>query len=372
MKIALVHDDLIQFGGAEKVFLGLVEIFKKEDITVYTSIISEEWRKFFSQRGVNVKTSFMQRLPFAEKLNRVYSVFFLHVLAFESFDLSAFNLVISSSSRFAHAVITRPETPHICYMHTPARVWWGESLYFSHEKTRSIFPLVKPILTLFRIWDLVAVTRVDCFLCNSENIKNKISKYYKKEAEVVYPFFEEPKNLNIQKPYNFEYFLIVTRLLPWKRVDIAIQAVKNLKFKLVVAGVGPAFSELKREASENVIFEGYVTEERKNQLINHSKALIVTQEEDFGIATIEALSLGKPVIAYSKGGSFEILNEGISGNFFKDQNSESLCEAISNFRPEMYNSGTIRQEAKIYTKKEFIGKVVNIVKRYVPEIETSA
>lgn len=372
MKVALVHDDLIQFGGAEKVFLGLIDVCKKEDITVYTSIISKEWRNYFSQRGITVKTSFMQNLPFGEKLNRVYSVFFLHVLAFESFDLSDFKLVVSSSSRFAHAVITRPETVHICYMHTPARVWWNEPTYFSHEKTKSFSPLLKPVLSLFRIWDLVAVSRVDYFLCNSENIKNKIMKYFNKEAKIIRPFFEIPKNLNTQKPFDFDYYLVVTRLLPWKRVDVAVQAANNLKFKLVVVGVGPALSELKKQAGENVIFEGHATEERKNQLINHSRALIVTQEEDFGIAIIEALSFGKPVIAYSKGGSLEIIKEGISGNFFKNQNAESLAETISNFRPEMYNSETIRQEGKLYTKEEFIEKITDLVKKYVPEFKTSA
>lgn len=367
MKIAIVHDDLIQFGGAEKVLMAIYEIWPKAPI--YTSVASEEWQEVCREKQIELKTSFMQKLPLVKKLNRYYSVFLMHALAFESFDFSGYDVVISTSTRYAHSVITKPETTHICYMHSPGRMIWESSDYFKHEnfgffkpfKNFSKLFLSKPLSHL-RKWDFVSAQRPDFFIANATLSKNRIDKYYKREATVIYPFvdFDLFSDANT---YVGEYFLVVTRLASWKKVEIAIKACNKLGLPLKIAGSGPDEDRLKEMAGSTVEFLGYVQDDEKVKLYAKSKALILTQKEDFGITPLEAMAAGKPIIAYGKGGALETVIEGKTGEFFDEQNPESLMEVLQNFNESNYGPYHCKAQAREFTKTKFQRKIKTFVQK---------
>ena len=247
LKIAVGHDDLtVPYAGGEKVFAAIAETFPQADI--FTSMITPWWANKVSNLNKasnerRIITTFMQRIPFKRKLQK--ALFLLYPLAFESFDLSDYDLVISSSSRFAHGVITRPETKHICYMHSPGRMFWEPDHYFgSNSRLKT---LLTPALSYLRLWDHAAAQRVNQFMANSKNVARKIKRYYGRDAEVVYPFVDldrfKPINKSTSQPIN--YFLVVTRLAPWKKVDIAVAAANAVGAKLKVVGIGPDEKRLK-------------------------------------------------------------------------------------------------------------------------------
>lgn len=364
LKIALVHDDLTQYGGGERVFLAIREIFPTA--AIYTSMITDEWRKRLG--GQRPHTSFMQRLLFKERLERAY--FPLYPLAFESFDFSDFDLVISSSSRFAHGIITRPETIHICYMHSPGRQFWEAESYF--ENNPRLGGLLSPVLSYLRLWDQAAAQRVDHFIANSKNTAERMAKYYGREAAVVYPFVDldkfrqvgnrqEVKTTNYQLPTN-DYYLIVTRLAAWKRVDIAVEAARQLGFRLKVVSDGPDRKRLealaqgkkhKAKGISNVEFLGRISDEELAGLYKNCRAFIMTQKEDFGIAPLEAQAVGKPVIAYGAGGALETVVPGKTGEFFYPQTSEALVKVLKGFESRRYDPMECRKQAERFSKDVF-------------------
>lgn len=368
MKVAIVHDDLIQFGGAENVFLAIAEMFP--DAHIYTSVISPEWEKVLQDKKIKYFTSFMQRLPNKIKWNRFYSCLLLHTFAFESFNLKNYDVVISSSARYAHGVITKPETLHVCYMHSPGRMWWQQADYFSNEFTTQGFlknllmSFLQIPLSYLRVWDFAASSRVDKFIANSKIVKDRIKKYYGKDAEVIYPFcesFEEVQNT------KGDYFLIISRLLPWKKIDVAVEAFTKLSQKLVIIGEGPDKKRLQEMASQNVKFLGYVSDEEKKKLLKNCEALIYTQNEDFGIVPLEAMSAGKPVIAFKEGGVLETVIEGKTGEFFNSQTSEALQTAVLNFDITRYNPVDCVVRAKEFSKEAFIRRIRELIEKlYVP------
>jgi glycosyltransferase involved in cell wall biosynthesis len=249
MKLAIVCDDLIQFGGAERVLMAALEVWK--DAPLYTTVVSEEWRKVCREKNIELHTSFMQKIPFAVKLNRYLAPFFLHIVAFQSFDFSSYDLVLSFSSRFAHHVITKPQTKHICYMHSPGRMFWEPFNYFQNEsygilnpiKKLSVFILSFP-LSIIRVLDYFASKKVDFFISNSVTAQKRIKKYYDIESKIIYPFVHL-ENLSKQttcskdNKINEGYFLIITRLVSWKKVELAIKACEELGVNLKIIGEGP-------------------------------------------------------------------------------------------------------------------------------------
>ncbi|NIO20339.1 MAG: glycosyltransferase, partial [Candidatus Aenigmarchaeota archaeon] len=243
--------------------------------------------------------TFMQVLPFKERLQRVY--FPLYPLAFESLSFGDFDLVISSSTRFAHGIVTKPGTKHICYMHSPGRMFWEPREYFGERSKLKI--LLTPALASLRLWDFAAAQRVDRFLTNSCYTAEKIKKYYHREAGVIYP----PVDLS-----RFElgteggnYFLVVSRLLYWKRVDLAIRAAQELGVPLRIVGDGPERRRLEKLGQEQVEFLGWVSGGELATLYRGCWALVMPQEEDLGIVSIEAQAVGKPVISFRGGGALE-------------------------------------------------------------------
>lgn len=329
LKIALVHDWLVNFAGSERVLFELANIFP--DAPIYTSVYDGEKLKEYFQKD-RIRTSFLQKIPGAKKHYRL--LFPLMPLAFESFDLSEYDIVISSSHACSKGVLTGPNTIHICYCHTPTRYLWSHY----HEYIESINSflnrqIAKFILKKMRIWDYIASQRVDYFIANSSVVQKRICKYYNKSSKVIFP----PVSIEVKNNKSYEinkyevstdYYLALGRLVPYKRVDIAIQACKELGKKLIIAGDGPEKSELKKYADSNILFVGEVSEDEKVYLIKNAKALIFCADEDFGITPVEAMMLGTPVIAYQKGGAEDWSKVSNLVVTFSEQNVESLKDII--------------------------------------------
>ena len=297
VKIALVHDDFCQAGGAENLFAEIAAIWPQAPI--YTSLVN--WQKLPPAIDrLRVETSFLQKIPFAAKFFK--SLLPLYPLAFESFNFTAFDVVISSSTRFSKSIITSPHTIHICYLNSVPRFLWDHHAKKQYLRQPFIF-LLKPFFTWLSRYDLAASSRVDYYIANSQNIRKKIKNFYNRDSEVIYPFidfnfFKTPKIHNWQLK-DQSYFLIVTRLVKWKRVEIAIAAFKKLKLNLKIVGSGPDEERLKNLANgfENIEFLGKVTPKELIDLYQNASYFIVTQEEDFGLSALEAQACGVPVIA---------------------------------------------------------------------------
>lgn len=353
MRIALVHDYLTQFGGGERVLSALCEMFPEAPI----------WTLIYDEKGTGgvfknkkIHTSFLQKIPGSKKFFR--GLIWLMPLAVEQFNLSDFDTVISISHSFGKGIITKPATKHICYCLTPTRYLW-------HDAGLPFKPISQFILTYLRAWDYQAAQRVDYFIACSENVKQRIKKYYSRESEVVYPPVEI-ENFNISDGPK-EYFLMVGRLVPYKRFDIAIEAFSRLpNEKLLISGDGPELKKLKAKSrklkANNIRFLGRVSEGELSKYYVNCKALIFPQEEDFGITPLEAMSSGRPVIAYRAGGVLESVKEGETGLFFNEQTADSLVEAVKNFDYKNFNSEKIRENVKKFNKEIFKGKIQRFTK----------
>ena len=331
------------------------------DAPIYTSVASKKWIAYAKEHSVKLVTSFMQKLPFVDSLNRFYSILLFHILAMESFDFSDYDVVLSFSSRFAHGVITKPSTKHVCYMNSPGRMFWEPAGYFDHERVDGGW-LALPILWM-RFWSYIAAQRVDLFIANSRSIKSKIEKYYKRDAIVVYPFADICLRTDTKNSVS-DYFLVVTRLAAWKRVDVAIAACIKCGVKLKIVGVGRDMPRLKRisGSNPNIEFLGQVGDERKTELLLGCQALINTQAEDFGIVPIEAMFCGKPVIAYVFGGALETVQAGITGEFFCEQTAESLLKVLTAFDYRKYSQSNCVLQARNFSRQLYERNLKQVIR----------
>jgi glycosyltransferase involved in cell wall biosynthesis len=357
MKVALIHDHLAQDGGAEKVLKVLADMFP--DAPIYTLLYEKKQvDKYF--KGRKIETSVIQKLPGGIKHYQWY-LFFMPV-AVEFFDLRGYDLVISDTSSFAKGVITSTDTLHICYCHTPTRYLWSDTHQYINElKYNKYFKkIISLVLNRIRMWDRIAADRVDLFIANSKTVRKRITKYYRRDSEVIYPPVETEKfqvlDLSNQKPED-KYFLIGCRLAPYKRVDIVIEAFKNLgpDYKLKIFGDGVDLERLKAIVGEasNIEFLGRVSETEKVNLFSNAQAFINPQEEDFGITVVESMAAGRPVIAYQKGGATETVIEGKTGLFFKEQTVEAITEVIKTFNSHNFNPIEIREWAEKFSVANF-------------------
>ncbi|MFA6514421.1 MAG: glycosyltransferase [Patescibacteria group bacterium] len=365
MKVALIHDHLAQDGGAEKVLKVLTDMFP--DAPIYTLLYEKKQvDKYF--RGRKIETSVIQKLPGGIKHYQWY-LFFMP-LAVEFFDLRGYDLVISDTSSFAKGVITSTDTLHICYCHTPTRYLWSDTHQYINElKYNKWFKkIISLVLNRIRMWDRIAADRVDLFIANSKTVQKRITKYYRRESEVIYPPVETEKfqvlDLSNQKPED-RYFLIGCRLAPYKRVDIVIEAFKKLgaDYKLKIFGDGVDLERLKNMVGEssNIEFLGRVSESEKANLFSNAQAFINPQEEDFGITVVESMAAGRPVIAYQKGGATETVIEGKTGLFFKEQTTEALAEVIKNFKSSDFNPQEIREWAEKFSVNNFKNQINSFI-----------
>jgi len=358
VKLGLVHDYLNQEGGAERVVEALCRAYPESPL--YTSLydaraMSPYWRTR------EIHTSFMQWLR--PSLRVAKALLPLYPYAFESFDLSGYDVVLSSCSTFAKGVITAPETVHVCYCHSPARFAWMYHDYVSRmglgRVRRSV--LAAAIMPL-RVWDYAAAQRVDVYIANSRNTARRIAKFYRREAEVLHPPVDVASFQPALPGEPLEpYYLVLARLLPYKRIDVAIEAFNRLRRPLLVVGDGPDAARLRRLAGPTVRFAGRVDEAAKRGYLRRCQALIWPGEEDLGIAPLEALAAGRPVVAYRAGGALETLVDGVTGRFFDCQTPEALSAALRTFDPGAYDPAALRAHVAAFDVPVFQRRLREIV-----------
>lgn len=355
--IAITHDYLNQFGGAERVVEVLHETFPQAPI--YTSIYLPN-KLPASFKKMDIRTSFMQRLPFLEEHFKKY--LFLYPKAFESFDLSDYAIVLSSSSAFAKGISKGPDACHICYCYTPMRFVWRYEDYIEKEDFNKFIKMMLPVLLSgLKKWDLKTNENVDHFIAISKYIAKRIEDYYKVNSEVIYP----PVNVNAFSPSGSisDYFLIVSRLNAHKKLDIAIRAFNKLGLPLKVIGEGPYKNELMGMAGKNIEFLGKVPDEELPGLYSRCRAFIFPGEEDFGIAPVESQAAGRPVIAYRSGGALETVVENKTGVFFDELNEDSLADAVKRFLGMDFDVKTIRDNALKFDKEVFKKQIISFVEQ---------
>jgi glycosyltransferase involved in cell wall biosynthesis len=357
MKVALVHDYLNQMGGAERVVLAFHELFPEAPL--YTSIYDPR-RVDTAFRNIDIRTSFMQRLPLVKKHHQPFLP--LYPFAMERLDLRGYDLVLSSSSAFGKGVITRPGTMHICYCHTPMRWCWNYDEYVEREGLGRLPRAVLPfIITGLRVWDQTTAMRVDHFIANSPVVADRIAKYYRRESVVIPPPVEASRFLFDPTTQPEEYFLIVSRLLPYKRIDLAIQSCNALHLPLVIVGSGRDEQRLKQMAGPTIRFLGRLSDDEVLHYYAHCRALILPGEEDFGIAPLEAQASGRPVIAYGAGGALASVVDGVTGRFFAAQTLESLSSTLAAFNEHEYDPRTIRNHALEFDKPRFHRRMLQFI-----------
>ncbi len=348
MKVAIVHDWLTNMGGAERVILALHEVFP--DAPVFTMVHNPD--RLPPEFGrLDIRTSFIQRLPKAKTAYQSYLP--LMPIAVEQFDLSEYDVVISSSHACAKGVITRPETLHICYCYTPMRyAWFLYHEYMRLEKMSRVKRwLIPPLMNYLRIWDRLAADRVDDFIAISNGVRRRIKKYYRRESSVIFP----PVNTGYYTPSDDldDYYLVVSRLVPYKRVDLAVEAFNELGLPLVVIGEGPERDRLQKMAKPNVKIMGRLSDEETRMCYARCRAFIFPGEEDFGITPVEAQAAGRPVIAFGAGGTLDTVKPGITGVFFDKQTPQALAEAVRNFDWTGFDPQVIRQHAAGFDTEKF-------------------
>ena len=302
-------------------------------------------------RGCEIHTSFLQRLPLIKKFHRLLP--FLMPIAVEQFDLSYYDVVISNSASFAKGVITKPRTRHISYCLTPTRYLWDDShRYLAEASYPWLFKKLIPLfLNYLRIWDFEASLRVDQFIAISNFVQKRIKKYYSRDAEVIYPALDCSK-YQIGDVIS-DYFLMVGRMVPYKKFDLAVKVFNATGQKLKIVGDGPEFKHLRKIAKSNIEFLGLVSDFDMPKLYSHSKAVIFPQEEDFGLVPLEAMASGRPVIAYRGGGAMETVIDGENGIFFDKQTEIDLVQAIGRFEYTYWDAQKIRAHALKFDKEVF-------------------
>ncbi len=354
-RIAIVYDWLDKWGGVERILLQLAEMFPQADFyTSYFDPIGASWAK-----KLKIKTSYIQKLPDFIKKSRTLSLP-LYPYAFESFNFYSpageYDLVISVTSSFAKAIITKPKTFHLCYLLTPTRyLWVNPELYIKNKLIRDVTSVYFRSL---KKWDLVAIQRPDKIISISQTVKDRCQKIYQRESDVIYPpfdveYWDKVKSENsplrrVRRGFagraklkalgNGKYYLIVSRLEPYKRVDLTVNVFNKLPDKnLIIVGKGSEKTGLEKMAKKNIYFIQDLTDSELAQLYTHAEALIMPQEEDFGYVALEAQFMGTPVIAYGKGGAKETVTQGQTGLFFDRQDEQSLMTALERFQSMSYN-----------------------------------
>jgi len=363
MKVALVHDYLNQMGGAERVVMAFHQMFP--DAPIYTSIYDPQ-RVDPAFQEMDIRTSFMQKFPLVTRHHQPYLPFY--PFAMESLDLREYELVLSSSSAFGKGVITRPGTMHICYCHTPMRWCWNYREYVEREQLGGIARRVLPFLiTGLRMWDQVSAMRVDHFIANSPVVAERIQKYYRRDAVVIPPPVEVSRFSFDPATEVEDYFLIISRLIPYKRIDLAIEACNRLRLPLVIIGAGRDMERLKRLAGPTIRFLGRLSDQEVLHYYARCRALLFPGEEDFGITPLEAQACGRPVIAYGSGGALASVVEGITGVFFYEQTVDSLATALASFDERRYEPQTIRSHALEFDMPRFHRRILQFIEAKMNE-----
>jgi len=362
MKIALIQDWLTELGGAEKVFAELYKIYPEADI--FTIVYNEEVLNKLGIPKEKVKTSFIQKLPFAQKFYRNFLPIFSKVV--EDFDLTPYDLIISSSYCVAKGVLTNANQTHICYCHSPVRYAWDlYQQYLNESNLNNEGPkgrLVKNVLHDLRIWDVASSNRVDHFISNSNYIAKRIFKVYRREATTIYPPVAV-SDFNPTRPKE-DFYFTCSRMVPYKKIDIIVDAFRNMPDKkLIVIGTGPDMNKIQKLKGSNVEILGYQPFSVLKDYMERAKAFVFAAEEDFGITPVEAQACGTPVIAYGKGGALETVVDKHTGIFFYDQTALAIAHAVHEFEQieALFEREKIVVHARKFSTENFTGKILDFI-----------
>ncbi|MGD1992546.1 MAG: glycosyltransferase [Anaerolineae bacterium] len=355
-RVALVHDWLNQIGGAEDVLETLVELFPHAP--VYTSIY---WREQMppAYRGWDIRTSWIDHLPGIHRHHQPYLP--LYPLAFRGLDLSNHDIVLTNKSGFCHGVRTQ-DAVHICYCLTPTRYVWDYDNYAEREAIPTwLKTALQPLIGLLRRWDYQAAQRVDHFVAISRAVQDRIRRFYDRDATVIYP----PVDTTRFRPAasHGQYYLIVSRLVPYRRIDLAVRAFNQLALPLRIAGDGRDLEALRAIAGPTVTFLGRVPDADLPELLARCRAYVLPGEEDFGIAPVQAQAAGRPVIAFGAGGALDTVIEGKTGTFFDQPTPESLARAVRRFDPEQVDPAACARNAARFDTAVFKQRLTELVER---------
>lgn len=360
MKIALVHDFLnSKLGGGEQVLLEFAKLYPEAPIYCLTFDALTYQGKLEAAR---VQTSFLQKLPSAVKTRPRY-LLPLAPMAVESFDLSGYDIVISTSSAFAKSVITSPSTTHICYCFSPMRYVWDYWPKYIVEQAVGPFrrAIIHLLVSKLRIWDYYSSARVDLWVAISKTVSARINKYYRQPSQLIYPPVDTKAYAPRAKDTHQPYYVTLASLTPYKKIDLAIEACNTSKRRLIVIGDGPDRARLEAMAGPTIHFAGLVDQASKAKLLAEAKGLIFANEEDFGIAPVEAMASGTPVIAFGRGGVTETVIAGKTGLFFDTQSAQSLNDCLDIFEKSNFEQVDLIKHAQEFSKQKFIKAVSTLV-----------
>jgi glycosyltransferase involved in cell wall biosynthesis len=359
-RVAVVHEWFETYAGSERCVEQFLKLYPTAGVHALVDFLDERHRHIFN--GCPVRTSFIQRLPWAKKSFRTYLP--LMPIAIEQFDVGGYDVIISSNHAVAKGVVTRGDQLHISYVHTPIRYAWDmqheylrEGKYFGIKGM-----LARMVLHYLRLWDRAAADRVDVFVANSKFVAQRIRKTYRRPARVIYPPVDVEKFAF--QPRKENYYVTASRMVPYKKIDVLVAAFKLLPDrKFVVVGDGPEAAKIRKSAPANVEFAGYLEENRLQERIGQAKAFLFAAEEDFGIAPVEAQACGTPVIAFGRGGARETVIDGETGLFFDEQTPESVAEAVRRFEASQqhFQPEVIRQHAEQFSEERFRNEFAQLV-----------
>ena len=355
LRVALVHDFLLDLRGAERVFLQLCAMFPQADIfTAVYDPVGTQGR--FEHR--NVITSGLQKLrPTARNFRPLLP---FYPAAIESLDLRGYNLVISSSSAWAHGVIPDENAVHVCYCHNPFRYAWTEREATLEARNILVRPALAQVLHRWRQWDFIAAQRVDAYVSNSKTTQQRLERYFSRESTVIYP----PVEIDRFSPGPVaDHHLVLSELIAHKRIEIVVRAFSRLGLPLIIAGDGPDARRLQRLAGPSVKFAGRISDHQAEQLLRSSQSLVVAATEEFGIAAVEAQASGRPVIALRAGGLLETVIEGETGIFFDRADPASLCAALEGFEQSSFSTNDCVAQAQRFSPERFVQQFAAVVEK---------
>lgn len=359
-KVALVADWISDWWWAERVFAKLMEMYPEADI--YTSVFWQQGNPLFE--GRNVYTSFIQKIPILKKRHKMAMM--LRPLAFESFDLSAYDLVISSSSAEAKGVITHPGTTHICYCHTPTRYLWSHTDEYERYLEFGILnPLAKLMMKIvfprMRRWDKAASLRPDHYIANSQTVAGRIKTYYDRESTIIYPFFTPRSHSNTSGEWS--YYFAIWRCIPYKKFDLLVDTFNTNGKKLTIATDTDTklYQQLKKRSNDNITWIFWADNQEVADLFAWARGYLMPQEEDFGITPVEAMSHGCPVIAYGKWWATETVIDGQTGLLFDEQSQGSINKVIDRFESLTFDKKTCQRQAEVFSEKNFLQNIRSFI-----------
>ena len=356
-RVALVHDFLLDLRGAERVFAAICEAWPDAD--VFTAVYDEKGTEGrFAARAP--RTSFLQRLRPTARTFRPLLPLYPH--AIESLDLRGYDIVISSSSAWAHGVLVEPGAVHVCYCHNPFRYAWSEREATLRARGPLLRTPLRVLLNRWRQWDWIAAQRVDAYVANSQLTAGRIRRYLGREAVVLHPPVELER---FSRGPVAQHYMVLAELMPHKRIDVAVRAFNRLRRPLVVVGDGPELRRLRRLAGPTVTFTGRVSDERVAELLSSARALVVTAAEEFGIAAVEALASGRPVIALGAGGVRESVRAGMTGAYYDRDDPDALAEVVESFDPLSVDPAACVAAARRFGTARFQAELRDIVSRAV-------